>query len=173
MRVLDCRLMGLGHSPPQQLYEHSICGPSMSLRRSTWTEGLGWPINDPSIEVASVLRGYRRPRWRGKGRRLAAPAPNHRGFRVRMPDRFANWDGQSTSLTPPSRSPASSVGTNDLCARAEVIDWQTQSTNPLLRLGVPNQCGGWGRQLATPTPPPRSPVSTEDGDDLGAFQFSF
>ncbi|PKI45479.1 hypothetical protein CRG98_034134 [Punica granatum] len=43
--------------------------------------GLGPPISDPdpSIEVADVLCGYRRPRWRGQGHRLVAPTPNLSG----------------------------------------------------------------------------------------------
>ncbi|PKI39200.1 hypothetical protein CRG98_040406 [Punica granatum] len=36
---------------------------------------IGDPDPDPSIEVVSVLRGYRQPRRRGHGCRLAAPTP--------------------------------------------------------------------------------------------------
>ncbi|PKI48324.1 hypothetical protein CRG98_031272 [Punica granatum] len=47
-------------------------------RRSPFDSGLGPPINDPdpSTEVIGVLCRYLRPRWRGRGRRLAIPTPN-------------------------------------------------------------------------------------------------
>ncbi|PKI58918.1 hypothetical protein CRG98_020664 [Punica granatum] len=40
------------------------------------THGGRWRPSNPFTEVASVLCGCRRPRWRGRGRRLEAPTPN-------------------------------------------------------------------------------------------------
>ncbi|PKI64098.1 hypothetical protein CRG98_015542 [Punica granatum] len=78
-----------------------------NLRLNPVDSRLGSSISDPdlSTEVASGLCGYQRPRWRGQGRRLAAP-------------------------TPPLRSPTSSVGTGDLGRGVGVTDWQPR---PLFR----------------------------------------
>ncbi|PKI69084.1 hypothetical protein CRG98_010553 [Punica granatum] len=62
---------------------------------ATLVEGLGSSIDGPKpkstgdlqlgvlarfgVEVAGIPRGYRRPRWRGRGRRLVAPIPNRPG----------------------------------------------------------------------------------------------
>ncbi|PKI35137.1 hypothetical protein CRG98_044488 [Punica granatum] len=45
------------------------------IERKEWS---GPPIGnpDPSTGVAGAHRGRRRPRWSGRGRRLAAPTPN-------------------------------------------------------------------------------------------------
>ncbi|PKI38485.1 hypothetical protein CRG98_041122 [Punica granatum] len=47
-------------------------------RRSPVDSGFEPPIDDPdpSTEVASTYRGRWRPRWKGRGRRLAARTPN-------------------------------------------------------------------------------------------------
>ncbi|PKI65287.1 hypothetical protein CRG98_014325 [Punica granatum] len=51
--------------------------PRTSDSESSVGSGLGPPIGDPdsSTEVAGVLRGYRQPRWRSRGCRLAASTP--------------------------------------------------------------------------------------------------
>ncbi|OWM86357.1 hypothetical protein CDL15_Pgr010699 [Punica granatum] len=53
-------------------------------------EGSGPPIGnpDPSTEVSGAHRGRRRPRWRGRGRRLAAPNPELNGDKSEVPGRF-------------------------------------------------------------------------------------
>ncbi|PKI47536.1 hypothetical protein CRG98_032126 [Punica granatum] len=79
-----------GHKPPNR--------PGDLSRSSQSIRGLGPPIGDPdpSIEVASVLRGYRRPQWRGRGCQLAALARKSiRNFESESPVDWgvgaANW----------------------------------------------------------------------------------
>ncbi|PKI42614.1 hypothetical protein CRG98_036996 [Punica granatum] len=45
-------------------------------QRPLWVSALDGPDPDPSTEVAGVLCGCRRSRWRGRDCRLAAPIPS-------------------------------------------------------------------------------------------------
>ncbi|PKI26335.1 hypothetical protein CRG98_048976, partial [Punica granatum] len=53
-------------------------------RKSKRDEGSGPPIGnlDPSTKVAGAHRGHRRPRWRSRGRLLAAPNPESTGDKL-------------------------------------------------------------------------------------------
>ncbi|PKI58947.1 hypothetical protein CRG98_020693, partial [Punica granatum] len=83
--------VGAANRRPRPLHQGRRCPPWVWL-----------PIGDPdlSTEVASVLRGYRRPRS------------------------IRGWGRQSATLTPPLRSPASSVGIGDVGGEAWVSDWR-------------------------------------------------
>ncbi|PKI74332.1 hypothetical protein CRG98_005212 [Punica granatum] len=72
--------------------------------------GSSTPIGDPdpSIEGTGVLCGCRRPRWRGRGLRLAAPTPSLSPRSIRGRGR------QSANPTPLPRASASSVGADAL-----------------------------------------------------------
>ncbi|OWM73536.1 hypothetical protein CDL15_Pgr026635 [Punica granatum] len=89
--------------------------PRTPTRRSPVDSGSGPPIGDPdtSTEVADVLCGHRRPRWRGRGRQLPASTPN----RPRTPSRSPRWirgrGRQSATPTLPPRSPVPTEVTGD------------------------------------------------------------
>ncbi|PKI77421.1 hypothetical protein CRG98_002194 [Punica granatum] len=92
-------------------------------------EGLGPPIShpDPSTEVTSVLCRRRRPRWRDRGRRLAAPNPKSIGDLRLVPGRFRVRSLQLAIPTPPPRSAMSFVGVGDLGGGVGVADWRPSS----------------------------------------------
>ncbi|PKI71200.1 hypothetical protein CRG98_008375 [Punica granatum] len=66
------------------------------------------------------------------------------------------------TLTPPPKSPVTLIE-----GSGWLIGNPSLQIDRKLRLGVPNQFGGWGRQSVTPIPPSWSPVSTEDASNLG------
>ncbi|PKI79307.1 hypothetical protein CRG98_000321 [Punica granatum] len=67
LRVPDRFGVGAANRRPHPL--HHQRSPIDSKSGST----IGDP--DPSTEVTDNLCGHRRPRWRGRGRRLAVPTP--------------------------------------------------------------------------------------------------
>ncbi|PKI47520.1 hypothetical protein CRG98_032110 [Punica granatum] len=75
---------------------------------------------DPSTEAVDVLYGYRGPRWRGRGRRLAAPIPNQDEEGISYKENRKGKRGRGRrlppigNLDPPPRPLASSVGVDDL-----------------------------------------------------------
>ncbi|PKI45736.1 hypothetical protein CRG98_033869 [Punica granatum] len=126
-----------------QVIERKSKGKEELGRRSRSSASfVGISNPDPSIEVASVLRGYRRPRWRGRGRRLAARKS------IKISD---------------LKSPVSFMSTGDLNGGVEVADWRPQSANRFrTSTRSPRSIG-----LAAPTLPTRSSASSVSTGDLG------
>ncbi|PKI45315.1 hypothetical protein CRG98_034276 [Punica granatum] len=104
------------------------------MEKSPVDSGLGPPIGDPdlSTEVVRVLRGYRLPRWRGRGRRLAAQT--------------LNLPGTSYSESPVDSGLGPPIGDPDL---------STEVVRVLRGYRLP-RWRGRGRRLAASTPPPLS-----------------
>ncbi|PKI75698.1 hypothetical protein CRG98_003958 [Punica granatum] len=88
--------------------------------------GSGLPIGDPepSTEGVGTHRGHRRPRWRGRGRRLVIPTPNLPRTPSLSPRLIQGWGRQSATRTPPPRAPTPTKNIGTLGGGFEVSDWR-------------------------------------------------
>ncbi|PKI64923.1 hypothetical protein CRG98_014665 [Punica granatum] len=87
--------------------------------------GSGPPIGDvePSIEGTDTHRGRQRPRWRGRGRRLAARTLNLPGTLTRGPWSIRVRGSQLATPNPPSRESVPTKDVGALGGGVGVADW--------------------------------------------------
>ncbi|PKI33245.1 hypothetical protein CRG98_046367 [Punica granatum] len=98
-------------------------------------KGLRPPVSDPdpTTEVADAHRGCQKPQGWGWVANWWLQPPNRSGSQTRDPSRFEGGGCQSTALTLPPWSPASSVGACDVGGGVGVADRQPRPL-PLLFL---------------------------------------